>query len=217
MATPMLEWKSVAICETLPLLVRGLQSLLEETPDLRLSSTHLSVAEWMMSPFAERTQVLLVDKALDADLVLESLLRLPVDRSRPGVIIWSQTLQESEALRFLQKGARGILRKSIDLPSLVTCLRSVSEGGTWMQDTVFPETMGVAGRTASELTPREQQVLELVEQGFKNREIGAELGIRPGTVKIHLKHIFEKTGIHGRHGLALTVLRQKGLIPEIAS
>lgn len=217
MATPMLESKSVAICETLPLLVRGLKSLLEETADLRLSSSHLSVAEWMMSPAAERTAVLLVDKALDADLVLESLARLPADRPRPGVVIWSQTLQESEALRFLQKGARGILRKSVDLPALVTCLRAVGQGGTWMQDSVFPETMGAGGRPASDLTPREQQVLELVEQGFKNREIASELGIRPGTVKIHLKHIFEKTGIHGRHGLALTVLRQKGLIPEIAS
>ena len=45
--------------------------------------------------------------------------------------------------------------------------------------------------------------MELVEQGFKNREIAQELGIRPGTVKIHLKHIFEKTGVRGRHGLGL--------------
>jgi DNA-binding CsgD family transcriptional regulator len=52
---------------------------------------------------------------------------------------------------------------------------------------------------------------------MKNREIALELGISPGTVKIHLKHIFEKTGIHGRHGLALTVLRQKGVLPGPAA
>jgi DNA-binding NarL/FixJ family response regulator len=52
----------------------------------------------------------------------------------------------------------------------------------------------------------------LVEQGFKNREIATELGIRPGTVKIHLKHIFEKTGVRGRYGLALTGLREKGVV-----
>jgi DNA-binding NarL/FixJ family response regulator len=60
------------------------------------------------------------------------------------------------------------------------------------------------------LTAREQQVLELVEQGCKNKEIAGELGIRPGTVKIHLKHIFEKTGIRGRYGLALNGWRDKG-------
>ena len=55
----------------------------------------------------------------------------------------------------------------------------------------------------------EQQVLELVEQGCKNKEIAQELGIRPGTVKIHLKHIFEKSGVRGRYGLALSGLRQR--------
>jgi DNA-binding NarL/FixJ family response regulator len=55
-------------------------------------------------------------------------------------------------------------------------------------------------------------VVELVEQGLKNRDIGQNLGIRPGTVKIHLKHIFEKTGIRGRYGLALSGLKEKGLL-----
>jgi DNA-binding CsgD family transcriptional regulator len=58
---------------------------------------------------------------------------------------------------------------------------------------------------------REQQVLELVEQGLKNREIARELGIRPGTVKIHLKHIFEKTGVRGRVGLAINGMKEKAL------
>jgi DNA-binding NarL/FixJ family response regulator len=66
------------------------------------------------------------------------------------------------------------------------------------------------------LTAREHQVLELVEQGFKNKEIALELGIRPGTVKIHLKHIFEKTGVRGRYGLAISGLKDKGIV-SIAS
>jgi len=68
----------------------------------------------------------------------------------------------------------------------------------------------------SELTTREQQVLELVEQGFKNKEIANEPGIRPGTVKIHLKHIFEKTGLRGQYGLALSGLRGRGLVSATA-
>jgi DNA-binding CsgD family transcriptional regulator len=47
---------------------------------------------------------------------------------------------------------------------------------------------------------------------LKNKEIAADLGIRPGTVKIHLKHIFEKTGVHGRYGLALNGMRQRGVL-----
>ena len=81
-----------------------------------------------------------------------------------------------------------------------------------MEDCVFKDMGRVDRYPRSELTPREQQVLELVEQGFKNKDIATELGIRPGTVKIHLKHIFEKTGVRGRYGLALNGLKDRGVL-----
>jgi DNA-binding CsgD family transcriptional regulator len=64
----------------------------------------------------------------------------------------------------------------------------------------------------SQLTPREIEIANLVEKGLRNRDIANNLGIRTGTVKIHLKHIFEKTGVRGRYGLALNGLREKGTI-----
>jgi DNA-binding NarL/FixJ family response regulator len=79
-----------------------------------------------------------------------------------------------------------------------------------MEDCVFRDASRSDRYPRSELTAREQQVLELVEQGCKNKEIALELGIRPGTVKIHLKHIFEKTGVRGRYGLALNGWRERG-------
>ena len=85
-----------------------------------------------------------------------------------------------------------------------------------MEDSVFRDGLRTDRYPRSELTTREQQVLDLVEQGFKNKEIATELGIRPGTVKIHLKHIFEKTGIRGRYGLALSGLRERGLVSATA-
>jgi len=47
-------------------------------------------------------------------------------------------------------------------------------------------------------------VTELIEQGCRNKDIALALGIRLGTVKVHLKHIFEKMGIRGRFGLAFS-------------
>jgi two-component system nitrate/nitrite response regulator NarL len=71
-----------------------------------------------------------------------------------------------------------------------------------MQESVFRDSLRTESGPRSELTEREQQVLAFVEQGCKSKEIALNLGIRPGTVKIHLKHIFEKTGARGRSGLA---------------
>ena len=67
-----------------------------------------------------------------------------------------------------------------------------------MDDAFIPEAGRPVRSSTSPLTVRELQVMDLVERGFKNREIALNLGIQTGTVKIHLKHIFEKTGIGGR-------------------
>ncbi len=214
--------KTVSICETQPLTVKGLQHLLESTEDLEFGSPHGSPAEWMLSPAAEKTDILIIDKGLGAKTVLDALNQLPVEHGTarstvPAVVIWGMSITEAEALRFLQAGAKGIVRKSADTPTVLACLRAVSQGRSWMQDSVFRESSTLETQIRTDLTPREHQVMELVEQGFKNREIAQELGIRPGTVKIHLKHIFEKTGVRGRHGLALNGLRQKGVISLLAS
>jgi DNA-binding CsgD family transcriptional regulator len=66
----------------------------------------------------------------------------------------------------------------------------------------------------SALTARELQVMELIEQGCRNKDIALALGIRTGTVKIHLMHIFEKAGIRGRYELAISGLKEKGLLAD---
>ena len=129
-----------------------------------------------------------------------------------GIVVWGVSVTEAEALRFLQAGARGILRKTAGVTAVLSCLRAVAARRSWMEDCVFRDNGRLERSPRSELTSREQQVLELVEQGYKNKEIASDLGIRPGTVKIHLKHIFEKTGVRGRYGLALSGLRERGVV-----
>lgn len=215
--------KIVSICETQPLTVKGLFHLLDGTDDLRFGSSHPSPAEWMVSSSADRTDLLIIDKGLGAKVVLDALAQIVPAQAgvqvpnKQSVVVWGMSITEAEALRFLQAGAKGILRKSADGQTVLSCLRTVVTGRSWMQDSVFREALVPEAQMRTDLTSREQQVMELVEQGYKNREIAQELGIRPGTVKIHLKHIFEKTGVRGRHGLALNGLRQKGVISLLAS
>jgi DNA-binding NarL/FixJ family response regulator len=61
----------------------------------------------------------------------------------------------------------------------------------------------VSGRKAApRLTTREQEIVQLVCRGFKKPQIAQELSITPGTVKVHLMHVFEKTGVKDRYELA---------------
>jgi two-component system nitrate/nitrite response regulator NarL len=204
--------KTVAICDTEPIAIEGVRLLLGECDDLQLIASETSLLGGMEMVRQHSPAVLLLDKGFGIHTIMDCLRRLRSGGSRAATIVWGVNLSEAEALRILQAGALGVVRKTAPIHSLMECLRTVAAGTTWMEESVLQEPEQVPRGTRSNLTSRELQVVELVEQGLKNRDIAAQLGIRPGTVKIHLKHIFEKTGIRGRYGLALSGLREKGLL-----
>ena len=207
------QTRTVVVCDTQPLAIEGIRSLLEQSEGLSFAGGITSLLGGMELVRTLKPDVMLLDRTFGDVGVSEVLAYL---RSNPSVrvVVWGHGIGEPEALRMLQCGAKGVLRKTVSAPSVIECLRAVCEGQTWMEEQIFGEEIRtVAGR--SPLTAREQQVLELIEKGFRNREIATNLGIQTGTVKIHLKHIFEKTGIRGRYGLALTGLREKGMLGEL--
>jgi DNA-binding NarL/FixJ family response regulator len=220
----MQERITVGACETQPLTASGLASLLSENPRYEFvgAVTTLDEAAAMINTVSPR--ILIVDKAFGVQVVLEWVAaRRPswTTQSDNGhscvagptaILVWGLSISEAEALRFLQIGAKGIIRKTADRATLMACLDAVAQGSSWMEDSLFREATRPERYHRGELTPREHQVMELVEQGYKNKEIARQLGIRPGTVKIHLKHIFEKTGVRGRYGLALSGMKDKGLL-----
>jgi two-component system nitrate/nitrite response regulator NarL len=204
------EPKSVSICDTQPVTAEGMRNLLSSAIDLHFHETVGSLKHAAELVRTGKPDVLIVDKAFGIQAVLEWVAEL--QGTKTGLVVWGSTVSEAEALRFLQAGARGILRKTAGVPTVLECLRTVSQGRTWAEDCLFRDLTRSDHHYRGELTGREQQVLGLVEQGFKNREIGNELGICSGTVKIHLKHIFQKTGVRGRYGLALNGLRERELM-----
>jgi len=213
---PYQDVRTVSICDTQPVTAEGIRTLLIDCPDLKFEQATDSLSRATEMLRESPPSVVVVDKAFGIQTILEWLTELrtaDLDLStRTGIVVWGVSVTEAEALRFLQAGARGILRKTATISMLLACLRSVAAGRTWMEDCVFRDSGRSERYPRSELTAREQQVLELVEQGFKNKDIAVDLGIRPGTVKIHLKHIFEKTGVRGRYGLALSGIKERGLV-----
>jgi DNA-binding NarL/FixJ family response regulator len=155
--------------------------------------------------------IVIVDKTLGFGAVIDWIAALRIAESSTAVVVWGACLSESESLRLLQAGAAGIIRKTASLDATLACLRAVACGKTWVEDYALPPADTQTRPLNPRLTSRESQVLGLVEQGMRNKDIAQALGICAGTVKIHLKHIFEKTGIHGRYGLAVSALKDKGM------
>jgi two-component system, NarL family, nitrate/nitrite response regulator NarL len=208
--------KSVVVCDTQPITAEGLKGLVASAGDLEFVASLNSLEAATQLVALKAPDIVIVDKGFGMRTVLDWIHDLKLTDATPAVVVWGVSMTEAEALRLLQAGARGIVRKTADVQHILSCLRTVAFGQSWMEDCVFRDSVRQERYPRSELTPREHQVLEMVEQGFKNKEIALELGIRPGTVKIHLKHIFEKTGVRGRYGLAISGLKERGLISMVS-
>ncbi len=224
--------KPILVCDTQPVAIEGVRGLLSRCEDLRFAGAVSSLEAAFELTRGLNPAAVVIDKSFGSPAITDWLHRFAVlgerasgetasgdkaSAERPGVeksapVIWGIGINEAEALRFLQAGARGVLRRTSEPEMLVTCLRSVTSGNTWLEDGIFGETDRFPQARRSHLTPREVEIAGLVEKGLRNRDIAHNLGIRTGTVKIHLKHIFEKTGVRGRYGLALNGLREKGTI-----
>jgi DNA-binding NarL/FixJ family response regulator len=204
--------KSVAICDTEPIVIEGVRTILNECEDMYLVAADTSLLGCLEMVRQHEPAILILDKNFGIHPIIDCLQRLRLAGGGVAAVVWGVNLNETEALRMMQVGALGVVSKMAPLKSLLECMRAAAAGHTWMEESVLQEPEHAPRGTRSNLTSRELQVVELIEQGLKNRDIAAKLGIRPGTVKIHLKHIFEKTGIRGRYGLALSGLREKGLL-----
>jgi two-component system nitrate/nitrite response regulator NarL len=203
---------TILMCDTQPVAIEGVRGLLESTPGLRFAGAVCSLEAASELAKAMNPAAIVIDKALGIQAIMDWLRRASAMGMSTAAVVWGVGINEPEALRVLQAGAKGVLRRTADPETLVICLKAVTAGNTWMEDGIFGDSERLFQPRRSSLTPREHEIAGLVEKGLRNRDIARSLGIQTGTVKIHLKHIFEKTGVRGRYGLALNGLREKGAL-----
>ena len=203
---------TIAICDTEPVAIEGLRCLLGSTEGLRVVAAENCLADGIEAANELKPTILVLDKGFGVQPLLDALRVLRMPESGLRVVAWGASISDAEALRLLHAGAMGVIRKTASLDLMLDCFATVASGMNWMEDGLIRSAAGVVRGGRAPLTAREAQVVDLVERGMTNREIACELGIRTGTVKIHLKHIFEKTGVHGRYGLALSGLKEKGIL-----
>jgi DNA-binding NarL/FixJ family response regulator len=142
---------------------------------------------------------------IDGSTGLTAALRLVGHLKAAGPVhpvLWVVDLPEMDAFRALQMGARGIVKKTLATTTLIDCLREVGAGQIWMQESEQVAQF-LQRKDSSRLTPREKEVVRLICRGLRNKQIAENLHITAGTVKVHLMHIFEKTGLKDRLALAV--------------
>ncbi|MGZ6340840.1 MAG: response regulator [Candidatus Limnocylindrales bacterium] len=166
--------------------------------------------------------LVLMDVRMPGVSGLEATAR--IKERHPGVAIVMLTVSEDEddLFRAIKAGAQGYLLKNLESAQLRTMLEAVSRGEAAISpataariiDEFLRVERGPAPRAPDRLTERELEVLRLVTQGLRNKEIAARLGISENTAKFHLKNIVEKLHAQTRTELAARAVRE-GLVPEL--
>ncbi len=208
----------VIVCETQPIVVEGLKKTLHDAKDLRLLCCESSPKALLEKAIEESPKVCLIDKALGTSTVFQLISDLKTQAPDTEPVLWASEITEVESFRALQVGARGILKKTLPIQVLLDCIRTVAKGNIWIESSISNQFVGFINRRSTpRLTPREDEILNLVMRGMKNKQIADSLTITTGTVKVHLMHIFEKTGVKDRFELALYGRKLRGYNEDYAS
>ena len=217
-----METITVYVCESQPIVVEGLIRALEGLDDLQLLGSSQSIDEALDSISHLQPNIVLLDQTVGNRAAFELIPKIRMRSVNCYSILWVSTVTEVESFRALQSGVRGILKKTLPVSSIIECLRAVGRGNIWIENSISNQVVGFLNRrNLPRLTPREYEIVALICRGMKNKQIADALSITIGTVKVHLMHIFEKTGVKDRFELALEAHKLIGMNnaeePEAAS
>jgi len=166
--------------------------------------------------------VLLLDLRMPNLDGLSALQALQQINKRTRVIVLTASEDKNEFVQAMKLGCSGIVLKQTAPDLIVKSIRKVQAGEIWLdshttaavmrQFSVGPDGSPIAGgkgRERSPLSAREREIVALVAQGYKNKEMAEKMFISEQTVKNHLHNIFDKLGVSDRLELALFAIHKK--------
>jgi len=168
----------------------------------------------------QEPDILLLDLKMPGLDGLATLQRLQAARNKTRVIVLTASDDKNEFVQAMKLGTSGIVLKQTATELLIKSIRKVHAGEIWLdshttaavirtfvaaEEAPAPQAMPQASRERerSPLSQREREIVALVAQGFKNKEMAEKMFISEQTVKNHLHNIFDKLGVSDRLELAL--------------
>lgn len=200
----------------------GLRKLMKSADDISIVGEAQDGVECIKLLPKLKPDVLLLDLRMPHKDGLAVLEEVKFDNLSTRVIILTAAEDDRNAVRAVRLGARGVVLKQFASELLIKSIRKVAEGEIWLNNRLTSEVLEAfkkspeTGRRREKrlLSNREREIVQLVAQGFRNREIGEKLFIGEQTVKNHLHNMFEKIGITDRLELALYAIHHR-LVDQI--
>jgi DNA-binding NarL/FixJ family response regulator len=186
----------------------GLITATSGEPDMEVVADVESGADAVTAYREHRPDVVVLDLRMQGMTGIETLRVLREEFDDVRVLIFSNYANGEEAYQAIRAGAWGFVVKEMALDRLLEAIRCIHRGGRYVPPEI---AVRISGRLLSQLTTRELEVLQLVAKGGSNKEIGAELHVVEGTIKIHVTNILAKLGVSDRTQAVVTAVK-RGII-----
>ena len=208
---------NIALADDHTIFRDGLRRLLSLEPDFEVVGEAKNGTEVLDLVHELQPDILLLDLKMPGLDGLSALQRIQNQKLKTKIIVLTASDDEGEYVQAMKFGTSGIVLKQTATELLIKSIRKVYGGEIWldskttaavMRQFASPGELGPRERDKPRLSNREREIVALVAQGFKNKEIAERMFISEQTVKNHLHNIFDKLGVSDRLELALYAIHR---------
>jgi two-component system nitrate/nitrite response regulator NarL len=214
---------TVIIADRHPVVVHGLISLLGAESDFKLVASCNDGKRCLQAIRDLSPDIALLDIFMPGLTGLDILAAATSEHLPTRIVFLTASAEDRELIIAAARGAYGVILKEAAPEVLVQCLRQVASGrrllplantesARWQENA--PST-AMSENVLTVLTERERQIMHLVSEGLSNKEVGRQLNISDGTIKVHLHHIYQKLAISNRTALAALAFSHHDESPPI--
>jgi DNA-binding NarL/FixJ family response regulator len=208
----------VLIADGHPIVLEGLRTVLNQQTNIQVVGEATDGMEAIEKAVSLDPDVVMMDLRMPRVDGLTVLRSIHTRAPRSKVILFSGADNKDEFVEAMKLGCSGILSKESAISLIERSIAKVYAGEIWLDSNTTaavirqfaspaefpaPANNGKSSRERAQLSQREREIIILIAQGYKNKEIAEKMFITEQTVKNHLHNVFDKLGVSDRLELAL--------------
>jgi DNA-binding NarL/FixJ family response regulator len=207
----------LVLADPYPVMLEGLTHVFHDCADFSIKSCVHHGDAALQAVQQHQPHILVMDLSLTqrSGLALLQALQSLAVPTKPVVFTGASI---GEVMQALDLGVQGLVSKEKSRQVLARCIKSVYDGGQWLDRDLSLRTMSLLleqkkknAQASNLLTPRELMVARMVTEGWPNKKIASKLFISEGTAKLHLHHVYQKLNCPGRMSLQ-RFMQEHGLL-----